>query len=87
MLTTEELNDRTFFYWKNKNDLIYEGFNSKFLKAFLSTKTRKPNGKTCGFGNIRKHFDAVQFGAKQANIALPISFFNSKDFLVRLRNR
>ena len=55
-------------------NLIYEGFISKFLKVFLTNKTRNTNGKTCGFDNIRKYFDAVQFGAKKVNTALPIFF-------------
>ena len=89
VLTTEELNVRHIFHWKNKKNIIYEGFNSDFFKVFLSTKTRKVNGKTCGFGNIRNFFDAVQFEAKQANTALPIYFYLKARnlFWVRSRNR
>ena len=38
-LSADKLNNRTKYYWKNRKDLVYEGLSSKFLKAFLSTRT------------------------------------------------
>ena len=37
-LTEAELNDPTKFFWKNTKDLIYDGFNTDFFKAFISKK-------------------------------------------------
>ena len=63
----EELNNRTKFYWKNTKDIVYKGLNIKFLKAFVATETKKPSGKTSSYEHIPKYFDAVQWGAKEAD--------------------
>ena len=87
-LSADELQDPTKYYWKNKKDILYEGLNSKFLKAFISMKVVKTNGKTCSYDNIRKYFDAVQFGAKEADILLPIAFYKDKDkFLLSFKKQ
>lgn len=78
-LTEDELQDTTKFYWKNTKDIIYEGLNSKFLKAFVATKAKKASGKTSSFDHIQKFFDAVQWGAKEANSLLPVSFYQAKE--------
>ena len=58
------------------------------LKVFVATKTTKPNGKTASFENIRKYFDAVQWGAKEMNALLPVSFYQAKEkFLTALKKR
>ena len=74
-----DLDDPTKYFWKNKHDLLYEGLNTKFVKAFLSTKVVKGNGKTMSFDNIRKYFDAIQFGATEVGALLPVSFYCDKD--------
>ena len=38
------LDDPTKYFWKNNHDLVYDGLNTKFVKAFLSTKVVKENG-------------------------------------------
>jgi hypothetical protein len=78
-LTSEELGMQTRFYWKNKFDIVYSGLNTKFLKVFLAMKIVKLNGKTLSYEHIRKYFDAVQFGAKETGVLLPVSFFQDKD--------
>ena len=78
-LTDEEMNDSTSFFWKNKKDIVYEGLNSKFLKAFVASKTKKTSGKTSSYDHIRKYFDAVQWGAKESGALLPVSFFQAKE--------
>ena len=73
------MNDTTKFFWKNKHDLVYDGINTKFVKAFLSTKVKKFDGKTSSFDNVRKYFDAIQYGANEMGVLLPVSFYSSKD--------
>ena len=87
-LSEDELADRKKFFWKNKHDLVYSGLNPKFLKAFLSTKVLKENGKTMSYDNIRKYFDAIQFGAAEVDCLLPVSFYQEKDkFLQAFRKQ
>ena len=87
-LSKEELADRKKYFWKNKHDLVYSGLNPKFLKAFLSTKVVKQNGKTMSYDNIRKYFDAIQFGAAEVDCLLPVSFYQEKDkFLQAFRKQ
>ena len=78
-LSEEELADQTKYYWKNDCNLVYEGLNPKFVKAFLSTKVIKSNGKTMSYDNIRKYFDAIQYGASEVDQLLPVSFYGAKD--------
>ena len=59
-LIEEEIMDPKKFFWKNKQDIIYEGLNLKFAKAFVAAKTKKPSRKTSSFEHARKYFDAVQ---------------------------
>lgn len=76
------------FHWKNKYDLVYNGLNSNFLKAFLTTKIKKVNGKTCSYPQIRKYFDAVMFGAREAKERLPVCFYDcQKHFLASFRKQ
>ena len=78
-LSSEEKADLTKYHWKNQSNIVYEGLNAKFVKAFISTKTTKSNGKTMSYEHIRKYFDSVQYGAKQAEVRLPVSFYTEKD--------
>ena len=57
-LTDEEVNDPEFFAHNNTEDIIYQGLNAKFVKAFLVFKKRKPNGTLCSC-NLRKFKDAL----------------------------
>ena len=86
-ISNEELADPTKFYWKKKQDLVYEGLNSKLLKVFVATKTTKPNGKTASFEYIQTYFAAVQWGAREMNTLLPVSFYQAKEnFSTALKN-
>ena len=67
------------FWWKNKKDLVYSGLNPKFLKFFLSKKLKKTNGNILSYDEIRKYFDAVQFGASQVTVLLPVTFYRAKE--------
>jgi len=78
-LSVEDKSDTTKYHWKNQCDIVYEGLNAKFIKAFISTKTTKSNGKTMSYDHIRKYFDSVQYGAKEAKVRLPVSFYSAKD--------
>lgn len=62
-----------------KKDLVYDGLNVTFLKAFLSTKILKANENTTSFDHIRKYFDSLQYGAKEAEVLLPVSFYPERD--------
>jgi len=79
LLTDEELANEDMFWWKNKQDLVYEGLNVQMVKAFLATKKKKPNGKTCSHIQLRKYYDAILFGAKKANQQLPQSYFEEME--------
>ena len=59
--------------------MVYKRLNSKFLKAFAASKTKNPSGKTSSFKHIQKYFNTVQWGAKEANVMLPVSFFQGKE--------
>ena len=84
----EELNDSTNFYWKNTKDIVYKGLNIKFLKAFVATETKKPSGKTSSYEHIPKYFDAVQWGAKEADCLLPVLFYQAKEkFLAAFKKK
>ena len=78
-LSAEELNDPANFFHKNKKELVYDGLNVKFLLAFLATKKKKTNGQMNGYENIRKYWDAIQYGAKEASISLPVTFYQAKE--------
>jgi hypothetical protein len=72
-LTEEQLADEDMFWWKNKFDLIYEGINVGMIKAFLGFKKRKENGKCTSHVQLRKHNDAILWGAKTSGQRLPLS--------------
>ena len=78
-LTEEELLDPSKYWCKNKRDLVCKGLNIKALKAFLSTKAVKENGKTSCYSTIRKHFDAILHGSKESKEPLPPSFCTEMD--------
>ena len=87
-LTEYKLNNNTQFYWKKTKDIVYKGLNSKFLKAFVATKTKKPSGKTSSYEHIWKYFDAVQWGAKETDCLLPVLFYQVKEkFLALLKKQ
>ena len=53
---------------------MYKGINIKVLKAFLSTKAMRENGKISSYFTIRKYFDAILYGLKELKEPLPPSF-------------
>ena len=75
-LTEEEKNDRSLFHHKNERDLVYAGLNVQVIKAFLAQKKKKAGGKTCSHVNLRKYFDAINFGSMKAKQPLPKSFYD-----------
>ena len=74
-LSEVDLGDIDKFYHNNKYDLIYDGLNVKFIKAFFGKIKTKENGNLCSFVHIRKYKDAILWGAKVAKCALPSSFY------------
>ena len=58
-LTEDKLEDTTKFYWKNTKDIVYKGLNSKFLKTFVATKTKKWQDVQLQAHSI--YFDTVQW--------------------------
>jgi hypothetical protein len=73
-LTEEQKQDRRSCHYKNTHDLVYEGMNIEYVKAFLGQTKKKESGKTCSFVNIRKYHDAILFGAEKAGVALAPSY-------------
>jgi hypothetical protein len=76
----EDLQDVTRHYFgRFKEDLIYTGMNSEFLKHFLVTVKWKKDGKLKGVDDLRKYKDAIMWGAKTAGQRLPTSFYEMMD--------
>ena len=59
----------------NKKDLVYAGLNVHLLLAFLANKKSKGEGKLHSFTGMRKYYDAILYGSKQADQLLPRSFY------------
>ena len=78
-ITKEELCDPSKHWHKNKRDLVCKGLNIKVLKAFLSAKAVKENGKTSCYSAMRKYFDAILHGSKEAKEPPPPSFCTEMD--------
>jgi hypothetical protein len=78
-LTQEEIADRTKYYFKEKEDLIYTGLNVQFFMFFLSSTDKRADGKLKSHEDLRKYRDAVQWGAKMAGEHLPSSFYDSME--------
>ena len=67
---------------------MYKGLNIKVLKAFLSIKAVKENGKTSCYSTIRKYFDAILYGSKESKEPLPPSFYTEMDvYLMSFKKR
>jgi hypothetical protein len=85
-LTEEQKQDRGSFHYKNTLDLVYEGINVKYDKAFLGQKKKKENGKTCSFVNIQKYHSTILFGAEKAGVALTPNYqLEMKKFLASFK--
>jgi hypothetical protein len=79
-VSPEELLDETRYYFGcYKEDLVYTGMNSEFLKHFLVKIMWKHDGKLKGVDDLRKYKDAIMWGAKSASKRLPISFYKMID--------
>ena len=78
-LTQEEIADRTKYYFKEKEDLIYTGLYVQFFMFFLSSTDKRADGKLKSHEDLRKYRDAVQWGAKSAGEHLPSSFYDSME--------
>ena len=78
-LTEEELADEAMFWWRNKQDIKYEGLNVKMAKAFMAHRKMKPNGKVSSFVQIRKFHDSILYGAKSVRQSLPVSYYREME--------
>jgi hypothetical protein len=72
-LSEDQLADEDMFWWRNKFDLVCKGINVDMIKAFLAFKKRKENGKCSSHVQLRKHNDAILWGAKTSRQRLPLS--------------
>lgn len=78
-LTEEELGDEEKYYWKNTEDIIYEGLNVKVFLLFLASLKVKSTGKIISYVSLRKYIDALKWGANQAEQLLPTEFYAACD--------
>ena len=81
-LTEEELEDESIFWWKNKQDIMYEGLNVLMAKAFMAHRKVKSNGKTSSHVQIRKFHDAILYGAKSVRQSLPVSYYSEMELFL-----
>ena len=66
-----------FFDGTFKRDFIYKGLNVKIILFFLGAKKMKgTEGKKMSHTTLRKFNDAILFGAKMANTALPPLYYD-----------
>ena len=82
VVSEPDLSDPSKYYFNYyKRDLIYTGFNVKFLIAFLlKTKYKQgATGKIKQFGDIRKYKDAILWGSSIAQSPLPTEFYTGID--------
>ena len=73
-ITQAQIDDPSFFQHNNREDLNYERLNVGLIKAFLSARKVKGNGKKCSFSHFWKFHDAILFGAEQASQVLPQNY-------------
>jgi hypothetical protein len=78
-ITEEDRSHSDRFYHKSTHDLIYTGLNVKVVKAFLGTRKKKENGKTCSFVQLRKYNDCILHGAKEADERLPRTYYEEME--------
>ena len=78
-LNAEEKADRTKYHFEKTEDLVYSGFNVKYLLYFLASTETREDGKLKGFDDIRKYRDAVLWGSKVAGERLPSNFFDGTE--------
>ena len=71
----------------NGRDVVYEGLNVDMVLAFFSSKKCKPNGKMCSNENVRKHHDAITFGASAVGHLLPSAYHSKMDKFHRTLSR
>ena len=58
------------------------------LKAFLSIKAVKENGKILSYSIIRKYFDAILYSSKESKEPLPLLFYAEMDvYLMSFKKR
>lgn len=63
-------------YHRQTHDFIYDKINIKIIKGFISAnkfKADNPN-QQYGFVHMRKYHNAIQFGARRAEVQLPQSY-------------
>jgi hypothetical protein len=79
-VSEEDLSDRTKFYFQRyKFDLKYSGINVDYVLHFLMQNDTKANGKLKSFQDMRKHRDAMLWGAKVADKRMPQTFYEKTD--------
>ena len=79
-----DLNDETKWFFPDvkcpfKEDIIYEGLNSKFMLHFFVSFKVKKDGGLSSVENLRKYRDAVVWGSKMTGKFLPIQLYESTD--------
>ena len=74
-LTQEDHANVTKFWYKCTHDIVYRGLNTDFFKAFLASRSIKPNGNTCSYPHLRKFNDAILYGSEQVNQPLPSKYY------------
>ena len=81
IVDTAEYSDKAKFYYdgKYKKDIVYTGFNVKFLVKFWMENKLLKDGKLKSLMDIRKYKDAVMWGAGVADEKLPTSFYESTE--------
>ena len=76
-------NESKSYFGKFKKDLVYTGLEVKGVLYFLmntQTKAGKSDSrKLKSFEDARKYFDAIKWGATQANQLLPTEFFTQSE--------
>ena len=68
-----------YYYNYYKSDVVYLGFNVKYLIDFLLHEKVRSDGKILSYDNIRKCKDAILWGSRVRNTKLPLDFYTEMD--------
>lgn len=79
VLPQEERDDPMMFYHTCDRDIVYEGIRVAMVLAYMAGNKFKENGKLYTHGHMRKLHDAILFGARTANMALPSVYYSEME--------